>query len=169
MRRIRSGCCARTASCQLTAALPSSAMKLRRFIRNCPSRTSLPKGSVVRHSKIGLPMTLWVSRVGSTRSRGAGHVRFAPKATVCHKAANPSLMPKGDSCGAANEGYSITSSARPSSESGNVIPSALAVLRLIKNSTLVACCTGRSAALSPLRMRPVYTPAKRYASAVSAP
>src|SRR6516162_3298798 len=65
--------------------------------------------------------------------------------------------------------HSITLSARPSSESGNVIPSALAVLRLIKSSTLVACCTGRSAALSPLRMRPVYTPTKRYASAVSAP
>src|SRR5262249_48690183 len=56
--------------------------------------------------------------------------------------------------------HSITLSARPSSESGNVIPSALAVLRLIKSSTLVACCTGRSAAL---RMRPVYTPTKRYA------
>jgi len=35
-------------------------MKLRRLMQNCPSRTSLPKGSVVRHSKIGPPMTLWV-------------------------------------------------------------------------------------------------------------
>src|SRR6516164_3684678 len=42
------------------AALPRSAMKLRRVMQNCPSRTSLPKGSVVRHSKIGPPMTLWV-------------------------------------------------------------------------------------------------------------
>jgi hypothetical protein len=38
-------------------------------------------------------------------------------------------------CGA----YSITSSARPSSGSGTVRPSAVAVLRLIINSTLVAC------------------------------
>jgi hypothetical protein len=35
--------------------------------------------------------------------------------------------------------YSITSSARASSESGKVIPSALAVLRLRISSTFVAC------------------------------
>src|SRR5205085_12650008 len=51
--------------------------------------------------------------------------------------------------------HSITSSARPSNGSGTVTPSALAVLRLIINSTLVACCTGRSAGFSPLRIRPV--------------
>src|SRR5207249_5836594 len=51
--------------------------------------------------------------------------------------------------------YSITSSARPSSVSGKVSPSALAVFMLMISSTLVACCTGRSAGLSPLRMRPV--------------
>src|SRR5215472_1622 len=38
-------------------------------------------------------------------------------------------------------GHSITSSARPSRESGRVRPSALAVLRLITNSTLVDCWT----------------------------
>ena len=51
--------------------------------------------------------------------------------------------------------YSITSSARPSNESGNVMPSALAVLRLMTSSTFVACTTGKSAGLSPLRTRPV--------------
>jgi hypothetical protein len=40
--------------------------------------------------------------------------------------------------------YSITSSARPSSVSGKVMPSALAVLRLTNSSTFVTCCTGRS-------------------------
>src|SRR5712691_6679762 len=40
--------------------------------------------------------------------------------------------------------HSITSSARPSSESGNVTPSAFAVLRLMTSSTLVDCWTGRS-------------------------
>ena len=49
--------------------------------------------------------------------------------------------------------YSIISSARDSSEGGTVRPSALAVLRLITNSNLVALCTGRSAGFSPLRMR----------------
>src|SRR3954470_23953941 len=49
--------------------------------------------------------------------------------------------------------YSITSSARASSVDGTVMPSALAVLRLITNSYLVGACTGRSAGFSPLRMR----------------
>src|SRR5262249_13025418 len=47
---------------------------------------------------------------------------------------------------------------------GIVMPSALAVLRFMMSSTLVACCTGRSAGLSPFRTRPVEMPAKRYAS-----
>jgi hypothetical protein len=51
--------------------------------------------------------------------------------------------------------HSITSSARPSSVRGNVMPSALAVLRLMNSSTFVDCWTGRSAAFSPLRIRPV--------------
>jgi hypothetical protein len=51
--------------------------------------------------------------------------------------------------------YSITSSARPDRGSGTVMPSALAVLRLMKSSTLVACWTGRSAGFSPFRTRPV--------------
>src|SRR5262249_9548429 len=50
--------------------------------------------------------------------------------------------------------HSITSSARPSNASGTVIPSALAVLRLMISSTLVDCWPGRSAGFSPLRMRP---------------
>src|SRR5262245_25033264 len=51
--------------------------------------------------------------------------------------------------------HSMTSSARRSSGIGTLIPSALEALRLITNSTLVACWTGRSAALSLLRTRPV--------------
>jgi hypothetical protein len=51
--------------------------------------------------------------------------------------------------------YSITSSARPSSVSGKVRPSAFAVLRLMTSSIFVSCCTDMSAGFSPLRMRPV--------------
>ncbi len=51
--------------------------------------------------------------------------------------------------------YSITSSARASSVGGIVRPRALAVLVLMTSSNLVGCTTGRSAGLSPLRMRPV--------------
>src|SRR5258707_622992 len=51
--------------------------------------------------------------------------------------------------------HSINSSARPDRGSGMVIPSVLAVLRLMYSSTFVACCTGRSAGFSPLRTRAV--------------
>jgi hypothetical protein len=50
--------------------------------------------------------------------------------------------------------YSITSSAIARTPDGMLRPSALAVLRLITNSNLVGCTTGRSAGLSPLRTRP---------------
>src|SRR5262249_15185527 len=51
--------------------------------------------------------------------------------------------------------HSITSSARASSVSGTVRPSALAVLRLMTSSYLVGACTGRSAGFSPLKMRSI--------------
>ena len=51
--------------------------------------------------------------------------------------------------------HSITSSARASTAGRISKPSAFAVLRLITNSNLVDCITGRSAGFSPLRIRPV--------------
>src|SRR5262245_11716090 len=51
--------------------------------------------------------------------------------------------------------HSITSSARERSGGGTVRPSILAVSALMTSSNLLACTTGRSAALVPLRMRPV--------------
>src|SRR5262249_17822369 len=51
-------------------------------------------------------------------------------------------------------GHSIPSSARDIKLSENFTPSALAVLRLITNSNLVGCMTGRSAGLAPFRTRP---------------
>src|SRR5262249_4699604 len=49
--------------------------------------------------------------------------------------------------------HSSNSSARTSKDNGTSIPSVLAVCRLMRNSTLVGCSTGRSAGLVPLRMR----------------
>ena len=51
--------------------------------------------------------------------------------------------------------YSITSSAVASSEGGTVRPSMRAVSVLMTISNLLACNTGKSDALAPLRMRPV--------------
>jgi hypothetical protein len=50
--------------------------------------------------------------------------------------------------------YSITSSARASSDGGISMPSARAVSRLMTNSNLLDCTTGKSAGVAPLRMRP---------------
>ena len=52
-------------------------------------------------------------------------------------------------------GYSITSSARAITEAGTVMPSALAVLRLILRWKRVGCSNGRSAGLAPFKMRSI--------------
>ena len=48
--------------------------------------------------------------------------------------------------------YSITSSARAITEAGTVMPSALAVLRLMLRWKRVGCSNGRSAGLAPFKM-----------------
>src|SRR6476659_3187014 len=53
--------------------------------------------------------------------------------------------------------HSMTSSARPSSESGKLTPSVLAVLTLMTSSTFVGWITGKSLGFAPLRILPVYT------------
>src|SRR3954454_24424333 len=60
--------------------------------------------------------------------------------------------------------HSITSSAMAISVGGISRPSAFAVFRLMANSNLVDCITGRSTGFSPLRIRPVYVPTWRYIS-----
>src|SRR5262249_11560992 len=50
--------------------------------------------------------------------------------------------------------HSVPSSAVESRVAGTVRPSALAVLRLITNSNLVGCTTGKSPGLALLRIRP---------------
>ena len=65
--------------------------------------------------------------------------------------------------------YSITSSARASSEGGMVRPSALAVLRLTINSNFDGCSTGSSAGLAPFRILSTYVAARRQLSRTFGP
>src|SRR5262249_29908839 len=51
--------------------------------------------------------------------------------------------------------HSITSSAMARSDGGTVTPSILAVSALMTSSNLADCTTGKSAGLTPSRMRPV--------------
>src|SRR5262249_40174649 len=57
--------------------------------------------------------------------------------------------------------HSITSSASASNPGGIVNLSVLAVFRLMRNSNLDGTSIGSSLGLTPLRMRPAYTPARR--------
>src|SRR4029077_17639849 len=61
-------------------------------------------------------------------------------------------------------GYSMTSSARAISVGGTDRPSALAVLRLITNSSLVGCSTGRSPGCVPLKILSIRVADRRYRS-----
>src|SRR5215468_9545187 len=65
--------------------------------------------------------------------------------------------------------YSITSSARPSSDGGIVRPRALAVLRLMTSSNFVGCSTGRSPGLAPLRILSAWIAPRRKRSERLAP
>ncbi len=67
---------------------------------------------------------------------------------------NVADVPQPDSCTAAKVPHSITSSASNCIELGTSMPSALAVCRLITNSNLLDCTTGKSVGFSPLRIRP---------------
>src|SRR5215469_6452445 len=82
------------------------------------------------------------------------HVRvmsaLPPKADIAERECHVRFVPKADilRCGR-DWRYSITSSAATSIDCGTVIPSALAVLRLMTNSSFTACWTGRSVVLAP--------------------
>jgi hypothetical protein len=88
-----------------------------------------------------------------------------PKADIGERNWDVRFVPKAD-VGAA---YSITSSASCWSCPGTSSPSALAVLRLMTNGTLIGIWIGRSPGFSPLRMRSMYSAACGYCSAKSGP
>src|SRR5262245_24138322 len=96
--------------------------------------------------------------------------RLAPSRPAIRPAARPRPPPDAENFGGEvsfrsfplGSLYSITSSASASSRSGTASPSALAVLRLITNSNLVDCSTGRSAGFVPRRILSAYSAAHRY-------
>ena len=85
--------------------------------------------------------TAWARRVEPVRERSARLRRS------CARTAWGRRTPR-------RVGYSMTSSARARSDCGTVRPSAFAVFRLMTNSNLVGCWTGRSAGLTPFRIFP---------------
>ena len=116
------------------------------------SNGSPPRRLMNSRRRIATPEARTSHRTGKIEwPGGVIDVRFGSQADVCSALADVRLVPKADSCSAAKS-YSITSSARASSVGGTVMPSALAVFRLMYSSALVAYWTGRSAGFSPLML-----------------
>src|SRR6516225_9783362 len=162
--------CARAVSGHVAAAPPSSAMNCRRLMcspqadaRTLPHRQCGCASQQIQVADV---------RFGSKAdiSECLDDVRFTPKSGHWNSLVECLLCAKSRHSALPEERrYSITSSARESSDGGTVRPSALAVLRLITVSYLVGACTGRSAGFSPLRMRSTYPAAFRYRALKSGP
>jgi hypothetical protein len=96
--------------------------------------------------------TRTVRRLGISISRTSRDAARPPSCSpATRRGASPPTSPSCRSCCARPKRgvYSITLSARTNNASGTVTPIALAVLRLITSSNLVACSTGISAILVP--------------------
>jgi hypothetical protein len=120
--------------------LPKAAVNARRQ-QTASAEIPIASDAQLRHTSRGfLP---WRFSDAGPRVRGAAIMGRHPK-----------TFTQPDSCAAASGCYSITSSARASSEAGTAIPSDFAVLRLITISNLVGCSTGRSDGFVPLRILP---------------
>ena len=127
-------------------------MKLRRLMQIARRGQSLPKGSVVRHSKIAPPMT------GSGQIRSSDDVRcttaLAPKTDISSaRLERPFRATATVNNRSKLRSYSITSSAIASTPGGTVRPSDLATLRFSSSSNLANCTTGNSAGRAPLLYR----------------
>src|SRR5262249_40996380 len=84
-----------------------------------------------------------------------------PLALLCARGERPRCRRAADGRDKLAAPHSITSSTRPSNGRGIGRPTAFAIFRLTAISIFVACSIGRSAAFSPLRMRPEIKPTLR--------
>jgi hypothetical protein len=116
--------------------------------KDCSS--PLAKIKVVLHAAMQIRRPTPVIFDREEASRRSTHGRNAPKATTGRLNVARRDGPEADF----RPAYSITSSAAASSDGGTVRSSNLAVWVLMTSSNLLDCITGKSAGLSPLRMRP---------------
>src|SRR6516164_6095425 len=153
----------------LSAVHPSAASPLHNSLHRLVSTQPARPRHSNPHSACGsaIPSLSPVSSLGGFRTPAAELAAPALKRPASETLHNSGVRadipgpPLWDSCIAARKLYSITSSARTSSEGGTVSPSALAVFMLITSSNLVGCSTGRSAGLVPLRILSTKVAARR--------
>ena len=144
-------------------------LRLFRWLRRVKERNENEhdKKSLTGHLDIG-------SHINAARSAAAGSGSAADaggsRAAGCVRLGRPPLaadtvvvLPDARSTtplSSSAPAYWITSSARRSRGGGMVIPSALAVLRLMISSNFVGCSTGKSAGLTPFRILSTYVAAR---------
>jgi hypothetical protein len=136
------------------------------------SRHCEPAGRANHRTACPMSPTLGLAVSAPTAARGSQLAAGLPPVAdeCCCTCEDFRVVPKPDHVHRNKEyHYSITSSALTSNLSGMVSPSALAVLRLMISSNLVATCTGRSAGFSPLRTRSIYPAARRNCSLRTSP
>jgi len=92
-----------------------------------------------------------MSALGQKRKSrpNCGMSALAPRADIERPPRHVRFVPYSDSCTAAITFYSITWSAIASNVAGTVMPSALAVLRLMTRENLLAWSIGRSPGFAP--------------------
>src|SRR5262249_34271864 len=112
-----------------------------------------------------------MSQMGQTRTsvHVCGTTASPLEADITELPCDVAEGPTTDSCTAARQDYSITSSAFASSVRGTSRPSALAVLRLMTSSNLVGPWTGSSLGFAPCRMRSTYEAERRCRSTGNTP
>src|SRR5262249_34239516 len=106
--------------------------------------------------------TLELARIehGGAGGSEINNPRQTARALLCERGARSKHHPSACQRDEIPPPHSITSSARAMSVGEMVRPSMLAVLRLITNSSLTGCSTGRSPGRAPLKMRSI-SPAAR--------
>ena len=113
------------------------------------------------HKSVNATGQRWLSMSALGQKQTLGKVRLMsallPIADIGTQPSDVCFVPKADI-----RFYSITSSARASNPAGTLMPSALATLRLIRNSNFVGCSTGSSLGLAPFNSLSTKTAARRH-------
>jgi hypothetical protein len=134
-----------------------------------------PSGSFGSRIFRGGRATPFIEGIRREKIRGCSYRERALRPTQCPLCVDSdelrqrSEMTRCAMNGSRRRTYSMTSSARVSSVGGTMMPSAFAVFKLITNSNLVGCSTGRSAGLAPLKILSTKAADRRNRSGRSGP
>src|SRR5215471_7610418 len=138
MRAVFDGCCACTGRDTATSVAPSETRNPRRVVIE-----------LCRLSGVAMPLDPDPRVHRTPRSAAGGRATRAPD-PLQREVRRPPVESELQSDRDLHHGYSMTRSARSSSDGGIVRPRAFAVLRLIASSNFVGCSMGKSAGRAPL-------------------